>query len=89
MYCTREQELTWDPVAGHLGGEGEEPAHEGQLGRVVGGQVPHPAVQVRVVALRPLGPAVCSVQAAVYSVQCALFSMQRIVCSIKCAVHIL
>ena len=70
------QGLTWDPVAGHLGGEGEEPAHEGQLGRVGGGQVPHPAVQVRVVALRPLGPAVGSVQAAVCNMQSVLFSRQ-------------
>ena len=48
--------LTWDPVAGHLGGEGEEPAHEGQLGGVGGGQVPQPAGQVRVVALNPIAP---------------------------------
>ena len=44
LHFTVEQGLTWDPVAGHLGGEGEEPAHEGQLGRVGGGQVPQPAV---------------------------------------------
>ena len=58
MYCTREQELTWDPVAGHLGGEGEEPAHEGQLGRVGAGHVPQPVGQVLVVALHPIAPGV-------------------------------
>ena len=58
LYCTGEQELTWDPVTGHLGGEGEEPAHEGQLGRVGGGHVPQPARQVLVVALNPIAPGV-------------------------------
>ena len=55
---TEEWRLTWDPVSGHLGGEGEEPAHEGQLGRVGGGHMPQPVGQVLVVALLSIAPAV-------------------------------
>ena len=46
-----------DVVAGHLGGEGEEPAHDGQLGTVVVREVLQPHWHVLVVAsscsLRP------------------------------------
>ena len=46
-----------DGVAGHLGGEGEEPAHDGQLGTVVVREVLQPHWHVLVVAsscsLRP------------------------------------
>ena len=46
-----------DGVAGHLGGEGEEPAHDGQLGGVVVRDVLQPVRHVLVVAsVSPLGP---------------------------------
>ena len=45
-------------VAGHLGGEGEEPAHDGQLGGVVVRDVLQPHWHVLVVAsISPLRPA--------------------------------
>ena len=56
--ASRSHSNSRDGVAGHLGGDGEEPSHDGQLGGVVVWDVLQPLWHVLVVAstcpLRPV-----------------------------------